>query len=120
MSIKLSGAAVGRLKQWCSEHSVTRVYFTETAGAAGGMVRTEVDGDTLTCRIVPIYSREILDLRAAGLNATHRLYFASNPGTDVDEYWKYCTRYFAVKEIRDPDELEQYWIVTCEERKDID
>ena len=40
MSIKLSGAAVGRLKQWCSEHSVTRVYFTETAGAAGGMVRS--------------------------------------------------------------------------------
>ena len=98
-------------------HTVSIERAAKTSTASMGAKRTYTAAargslpTTLICRIVPLNSRERNDYAMQDLQTSHRVYSLTNPQVGEDDRLVYSSRYLYVTGVRNPDELNRYWII---------
>jgi|GEM_PF-4981097 len=114
------------MRQLMSVHRVYKLTEAQTRGAGLGSVRTRTrDGSALECRVVPLSSREVAAFSKEGLNYSHAVFFWFDPKLDEESMLEYTdsrsrTRYLVVKGVSNPDELDRFWRIDCEEHTGAD
>ena len=72
---------------------------------------------SLQCSIVPINDRERYEYRMRDQETSHKVYFLkTDPEVDELDRLVFGTRHLYVTSVRNPDELDRYWIVSCLEQ----
>lgn len=100
-----------------SVHSVSIERGAKTSTASMGSKKTYTAANrgsrptTLSCRIVPLDSRERSEYAMRDLQTSHKVYTQTNPEVDEDDRLVYGSRYLYVTGVRNPDELDRYWII---------
>lgn len=98
-----------------SIHTVTVKEPLVTKSASGAPVRSYASVRDLSCRVMPVTSRESLQYAVKGISITHRVFFAADPELSASSLLVYGIRELEVSAVRNPSELGMYWLAECRE-----
>ncbi len=113
------------LKSLTSTHTVTHKRWTVARGAAGGQIRTPSTIGVKVCRVKQLTATEVAALKKQGLRGDWKLWFNVDPAADERDYFEYVdtagvTHTMNVVGIRNPHQLDRFFIVMCEEHRDVE
>lgn len=114
------------LKSLTSIHTVDYEVESVSDGASLGAVRSWSSSATsVACRVCPLSADRVVALAKDGMRLTHYIYHSSDP--NVDERYRALFTDFGsvqhvlyVRAVINPDEVDRFWRVECEERRDVD
>ena len=104
------------LESLCSEHTITIHAQTDTTGASGGTTLTyAATGRPMSCRIQPMSLMEVAKFKQSGMQATHKIYFVSDPQVSNGDQIRFGARKLYVRGKVNFDELGRLWRINAEE-----
>ena len=67
------------------------------------------------CRIVPGVANALIAFAKKGMKISHSIYYTTDPELDETNRILFGSRVFYFTAIKNPDELDRYWIVGVNE-----
>lgn len=105
------------LESLCGTHEVVVQRRTVSTGSAMQRVHSWSNVGAMTCRVVPLSSARVSEYAQRGFRVSHGLYTVSEPpGVGAEYRFVMAGRIFEFVSMRNPDELDRYWIVLVDER----
>lgn len=112
------------LESLCSRHLITVKLRSATRGGAGGQIVADTLVGDKRCRAKEMTHTESAELKSKGLRGDWKFWFTADPQLDNRHVIYFTDTAGTIHVIdvvgsRNPHQLDRFWVVLGEERRDV-